>query len=340
MIHHKIVYEFDDVMIIPTESQINSRADVSLIKSFQFNGLHEEKIEWEGIPIIASNMDTIGTFQLHHELAKHKMLTALNKHYSLNDYKCNESFLIPDYFMVTTGISDIDYDKLVEIVEYTHAKWICIDIANGYISSFYDFCYKVRNQFPNKIIVAGNVCTSDMTHKLLSIGINIVKVGIGSGLACLTRKQTGVGISQFSAVVDCSKEGSIISDGGIRSSGDVVKAFGGGADFVMIGGFFSGHDENNGVIVEESVYDSSHTKTLQKYQYFYGMSSKYAMEKYEGGKMKEYRCSEGDVLKIPYKGQIKDTVRDLLGGIRSACTYVNAKNISELKTKVQFVYRK
>jgi GMP reductase len=337
---NKIVYDFDDVMIVPTESHINSRKDVSLIKTFQFNGVNGEKIEWEGIPIIASNMDTIGTFRLHHELAKYRMLTALNKHYTLDDFRENQHLLAPDYFMVTTGTSEFDYDKLVEIVEYTHSKWICIDIANGYISSFFDFCCKVRNRFPNQIIVAGNVCTADITDKLLSSGINIVKVGIGSGLACLTRRQTGVGIPQFSAVVDCSKKGSIVSDGGIRSPGDVVKAFGGGADFVMIGGFFSGHDENNGVIVEDWVYDSSHQKkTLQKYQYFYGMSSKHAMEKYGEGQMKEYRSSEGDMLKVPYKGRIEDTVKDLLGGIRSACTYVNAENIGELKTNVTFVYR-
>jgi len=335
------VYDFDDVMIIPKESNINSRSDVSLLRRFVFNGLDGQPIEWEGIPIIASNMDTIGNFRVHSELAKYKMLTALNKHYTLDDFKKNKKLLRDDYFMVTTGISDKNYDNLVEIIEYTDCKWICIDVANGYISSFFKYCCKIRNQFPNKIIIAGNVCTADMTNKLLCAGINIVKVGIGSGMACLTRRQTGVGIPQLSAVMDCSKEGRIISDGGIRSPGDVVKALGAGADFVMIGGFFSGHDENDGMVVENWTYDANgNKKTIEKYQQFYGMSSKYAMEKYEvDGKMADYRSSEGDLLKIPYKGQIEDTVKDLLGGIRSACTYVDAKTIEELKDDVSFAYR-
>ena len=334
------VYEFDDVMIIPKESSINSRSFVSLTRRFEFTGQNGEKIVWQGIPIIASNMDTIGTFSVHRELAKYNMLTALNKHYTIDDYKQNEEYVHNDYFMVTTGISDTDYDNLIEIVEYTDCKWICIDIANGYISSFFEYCCKVRNRFPDKIIIAGNVCTSDLTRKLLCAGINIVKIGIGSGMACLTRRQTGVGIPQLSAIFDCSKEGCIVSDGGIRSPGDVVKALGGGADFVMIGGYLSGHDENAGVVVENWVQDEfGNKKVLQKYKEFYGMSSKHAMEKYGSGKMADYRSSEGDVLRVPYKGAIEDTIKDMLGGIRSACTYVNADTIEELKDNVSFVYK-
>ena len=339
----KNVYDFDDVMIVPKERTINSRKDVSLIRHFQFHEVDGNKIEWSGVPIIASNMDTIGTFLVHNVLAKHFLLTALNKHYTIDDFKKNHHLLVADYFMVTTGISENDYINLIEIVEYTGSKWICIDIANGYIASFFDFCRKVRERFPDKIIVAGNVCTSDMTKKLLSIGVNIVKVGIGSGMACLTRRQTGVGIPQFSAVVDCCSEGCIISDGGIKHPGDVAKALGAGADFVMIGGLFSGHDENGGMTIEDWVVDPSESgekKVLHKFKYFYGMSSQHAMEKYGDGKMKKYRSSEGDVLKIKYKGQIEDTVYDLLGGIRSTCTYVNAKNIEELKENVSFVCKK
>ena len=278
----KNVYDFDDVMIVPKESTINSRKDVSLIRHFQFHEVDGNKIEWSGVPIIASNMDTIGTFLVHNVLAKHFLLTALNKHYTIDDFKKNHHLLVADYFMVTTGISENDYINLIEIVEYTGSKWICIDIANGYIASFFDFCRKVRERFPDKIIVAGNVCTSDMTKKLLSIGVNIVKVGIGSGMACLTRRQTGVGIPQFSAVVDCCSEGCIISDGGIKHPGDVAKALGAGADFVMIGGLFSGHDENGGMTIEDWVVDPSESgekKVLHKFKYFYGMSSQHEMEK-------------------------------------------------------------
>ena len=252
-------------------------------------------------------MDTIGTFRVHSELSKYNLLTALSKHYTVEDYKSNERLLHKDYFMVTTGISDNDYNNLIDIVEYTDCKWICIDVANGYISSFFEYCCKVRNRFPDKIIVAGNVCTSELTRKLLCAGINIVKVGIGSGMSCLTRKQTGVGIPQLSAVFDCSREGCIVSDGGIKSPGDVVKALGGGADFVMIGGYFSGHDENSGINIEDWVPDATadNKKVLQKYQQFYGMSSRYAMEKHGGGSIADYSCPEGAVLNCHIRASLR-----------------------------------
>lgn len=324
-----IVLEFDDVMIIPRASSVNSRSEVNLEREFTFaNGK-----KWTGVPIIAANMDTTGTFEVYNVLSKYKMLTAMNKFYTVDDYmkfqKSNE--LNPDYFMVSTGITDANFENLKSILEKVHCNWICIDIANGYIENMKTFCIKVRNTFPDKIIVAGNVCTGEGVILLSEYSADVVKIGIGPGSACLTRKKTGVGISQLSAILDsCNHSIPIISDGGIKCPGDMAKAFGAGADFVMIGGQFAGHDETPGEIIE---IDNI------KYKMFYGMSSKHAMEKHYG-KMDSYRASEGAVIKVPYKGSLHDTVLDYLGGLRSACSYTNSGNLNEFYNNVLFCKRK
>lgn len=331
LIDSKIYFDFDDVMIVPQFSELSSRSQVQLEKDFLFtNKLIKEPIKWTGIPIIAANMDTTGTFEVYNVLSKYKMLTAMNKFYRLTDYQeaKEKGFdLNPDYFMVSTGISENDFANLVEIMENIDCKWICIDVANGYMSSFFKFCRRVREKFPNKIIVAGNVVTPEIVEKLLNeADIDIVKIGIGPGSACLTRKKTGVGIPQFTAVQKCRNR-YIISDGGVKDPCDMVKAFGAGADFVMMGGAFAGHDENPGELIEENG---------EKFKLFYGMSSNHAMEKYYG-KMNDYRASEGTVLKIKYKGKLENTVNDYLGGLRSACTYVNSPTLAEFPDKVKFI---
>ena len=286
-------------------------------------------------------MDTTGTFKVYNSLKKYKLLTALNKFYTVQDYinAINSGIeLDPEYFMVTTGITEDNFNNLKEIVSFINCKWICIDVANGYMECFVDFCKKIRDLYPDKIIVAGNVVSANMVEKLvINAGVDVVKVGIGSGSACLTRRQTGVGRPQLYSVKECSDmckklntmgyKSYIISDGGIKYSGDMAKAFGSGADFVMAGGIFSGHDENPGDVLEENG---------QHFKMFYGMSSKHAMEKYFG-KMENYRSSEGAVIKIPYKGPLENTVRDFLGGLRSTCTYIGAKCIEEIPYKTVFV---
>jgi GMP reductase len=327
--------DFNDVMIVPQYSNLSSRSQVSLEREFSFtNRLNTEPIKWKGVPIIAANMDTTGTFEVYSVLSRHKILTAMNKFYTKDDYITRSRELgidlDPNYFMVSTGIANDDFENLVNIMNEVECKWICIDVANGYMSTFFDFCCKVRKQFPDKIIVAGNVVTPEIVEKLLvEADIDIVKVGIGPGSACLTRMKTGVGIPQFSTIINC-RNNYIISDGGITCPGDMVKAFGAGADFVMVGGAFAGHDENPGNIVEENG---------EKYKLFYGMSSKHAMEKHYG-KMNQYRASEGAVLKIKYKGSLENTVLDYLGGLRSACTYVNVAKLQDLPNKVKFIQKK
>jgi GMP reductase len=349
--------DFDDVYILPQYSDLSSRSQVNLEREFVFtNGFtdidsdNEDStintcVKWKGLPIIAANMDTTGTFDVYNVLKTYKILTALNKFYTLEDYKNAESqgiILDPDFYMVSTGITDENFMNLQEIVSYTNCKWICIDVANGYMKSFVEYCKKIRALYPDKIIVAGNVVTSQMVKELvIQSGVDIIKVGIGSGSACLTRRQTGIGRPQLSSIMDCVEmcnqlrnlgyNSYIISDGGIKHPCDMAKAFAGGAHFVMIGGVFAGHDENPGDIIEDNG---------RLVKMFYGMSSKHAMEKYFG-KMEQYRSSEGAVVKVPYKGALSHTVNDFLGGLRSTCTYVGASNIIELYNKAQFVsYRR
>ena len=324
--------DFNNVLIRPKRSTINSRSEVSLERTFKFK---HSSLTWTGIPIIAANMDTTGTFEVHNCLKQYNMITALHKFYEYEDFNNlqYEGSIDDNYSMVSSGISDKDFEKLKDIMKTYHCNWICIDIANGYISNLVEYCKKVRKEFPDKIIIAGNVVTREMVEQLiLEGGVDIVKVGIGPGSACSTRIKTGVGMPQLSAVLECADAahgvgGHIISDGGITCPGDMAKAFGGGADFVMVGGQFAGHDQNPGEIIEENG---------KKMKMFYGMSSDKAQEKHYG-KMEKYRASEGRVLKIPYKGDLNDTILDYLGGLRSTCAYINAPTIKQMSKCTTFM---
>lgn len=329
--------DFHNVLIRPKRSTIDSRSNVNLTRTIKFKNCKSLK-PWEGIPIIASNMDTVGTFDVYNILSKFKIITALHKFYNVSDfmlYQSNNNVILnPDLFMVSTGINDSDFIRLKEILSVIECKWICIDVANGYIQSLVQFCKSVREAYPDKIIVAGNVVTREVVEELiLNGGVDIVKIGIGPGSACLTRMKTGVGMPQLSAIMECADAahgvgGHIIGDGGITCPGDMAKAFGGGADFVMVGGAFSGHDENPGEIITNP--DGSQSKL------FYGMSSSHAMNKHYGG-MNEYRASEGRTIRVPYRGPLEHTVLDYLGGLRSACTYINASCIKHMPLCTTFV---
>jgi GMP reductase len=276
--------DFHNVLIRPKRSTINSRSNVNLMRNIKFKNCKSLKM-WEGIPIIASNMDTVGTFEVYKTLSKFKIITALHKFYDVTDFLSfqsdNNIILNPDLFMVSTGIQEIDFDRLKKILSVIDCNWICVDIANGYIQSLVHFCRRIREEYPDKIIVAGNVVTREIVEELiLNGGVDVVKVGIGPGSACLTRMKTGVGMPQLSAIMECADAahgvgGHIIGDGGITCPGDMAKAFGGGTDFVMVGGAFSGHDENPGELVTNP--DGSQSKI------FYGMSSSHAMKKHYGG---------------------------------------------------------
>jgi GMP reductase len=324
---------FRNVLIKPKRSNLKSRSQVNLERTFSF--LHSRR-EWSGVPVIAANMDTTGTFEVATVLAEYGLLTAIHKHYSLQQW---DGFLagrdndIYSRIMVSSGAADEDFIKLGSIIaKHPRLEFICLDVANGYTEAFVEYVGKVRNAFPDKTIVAGNVVTGEMVEELLLSGADIVKVGIGPGSVCTTRVKAGVGYPQLSAVIECADAahglgGRIISDGGCSCPGDVAKAFGGGADFVMLGGMFAGHDECGGELVE---------RDGQKYKQFYGMSSMTAMTIHAGG-VADYRASEGKTVLVPCRGPIAETVRDILGGVRSACTYVGAAALKELTKRTTFI---
>jgi GMP reductase len=283
-------------------------------------------------------MDTTGTFEIAEVLGTHGLVTALHKHYTVADYKkwiaTPGGAAVLKYVAISAGSSEADMAKLSEVLALNSAlQFICLDVANGYSEAFVECVRKVRAAHPNKTIFAGNVVTCEMTEALILAGADVVKVGIGPGSVCTTRVKTGVGYPQLSAVLECADAahglgGHVVSDGGCSVPGDVSKAFGAGADFAMLGGMLAGHDESGGQLVERP--------NGKKVKLFYGMSSATAMTKHSGG-VAEYRASEGKTVEVPYRGPIAATVQDLLGGIRSTCTYVGAARLDELAPRVNFI---
>lgn len=336
LIEDDIKLDYSDVLIRPKRSTLSSRKDVHLERSFIFK--HSRK-EWTGVPIMAANMDGVGTAEIAKVLQAQKMFTCLHKFYKDADvYKPNDFKGVSyDSFAVSVGASQQEFDWFKALYEKTKraVQFLCIDVANGYHERFVDRVEQYRETFPDLTIIAGNVVTGDMTAELILRGADIVKCGIGPGSVCTTRLKTGVGYPQLSAVMECADtahglDGHIIADGGCVTSGDVAKAFGGGADFVMLGGMLAGHDEGGGELIKSA---SKHGKTRIK---FYGMSSDAANLRHFGG-LKDYRASEGREVMIDYKGAVADTVQDILGGVRSACTYVGARRVKDLPKCTTFV---
>lgn len=325
-IEDEVKLDFRDVLIRPKRSTLSSRKEVDLTRTYKFK---HSGFEWTGVPIMASNMDGVGTIDMARKLYKHQMFTCLVKSYDEDDLFDLTGKFGGNYFAVSTGTSDKDFLKLRQIVNsYPEIHFVCIDVANGYSEHFGEYVSKVRQTYPHITIIAGNVVTADMTQELILRGADIIKVGIGPGSVCTTRIQTGVGYPQLSAIIECADAAHglgahIIADGGCVCPGDVAKAFGAGADFVMLGGMLSGHDEGGGEIKDGKVT-------------FYGMSSDTAMNKHSGG-VAEYRSSEGRTVEVKYKGPVQNTVLDLLGGLRSTCTYVGAPSLKQLSKCTTFI---
>ena len=355
---NEIKLDYKDVLIRPKRSTLKSRSQVRLERRFQFRNSKEE---YEGVPIMAANMDGVGTFAIADKLAAGAMFTCLVKTYSADELieYFNPVAHIPERtnnVAMSIGTSDEDWCKLeiVHAVVKDKLKYVCMDIANGYSDHFAARVRKVRDTYPNIVIIAGNVVTGEMTEELILAGADIVKVGIGPGSVCTTRIQTGVGYPQLSAVIECADAahglgGHIIADGGCTCPGDVAKAFAGGADFVMLGGMLAGHDEGGGKVItkyyetneinyEMSVGTGNSEKVIEtkKFVQFYGMSSDAANTKHFGG-LKDYRSSEGREVLVPYRGEVARTVQDLLGGIRSTCTYAGAMKLKQLSKCTTFV---
>ena len=322
---------FDDVLIRPKRSTLISRSDVNLVREFTFR--HTEET-WGGVPIVAANMDTTGLFSIAEILQGHKMLTCTQKFYSTKEFSdAWENGVNSEFVAVTCGSTDESFELLKrKMATNKGLKMICIDVANGYREVFLNFVKKVRGEFPEKIIIAGNVATREMTEALILAGADIVKIGIGPGSVCTTRKVAGVGYPQLSAISECADaahglNGHVMSDGGCSSPGDVAKAFAAGADFVMLGGMLAGHDESGGELIEDSG---------GSYKSFYGMSSAKAMETHYG-EIADHRAPEGKEVRVPYRGSLEVTVQSILGGLRSACSYVGARRIKDLPKCTTFI---
>ena len=330
-IEEEIKLDYSDVLFRPKRSTLSSRKDVNLERTYKFKYSNNE---WSGIPIMAANMDGVGELGVAEKMSEFNMITCLTKQHDikkLKQYKKIKS--IYKNIALSVGIKKEDFDNLDKLLkEFNFIKFICIDVANGYSERFSKFIKSVRDKYPTKTIIAGNVVTADMTQELVLNGADIVKVGIGPGSVCTTRIQTGVGYPQLSAVMECADAAHglgahIIADGGCTCPGDVAKGFGGGADFVMLGGMLAGHDEGKGKVVKNNG---------NKFIEFYGSSSLEANKKHYGG-LSDYRSSEGRIVRVKYRGKIKDTISNILGGIRSSCTYVGAPSLKQLSKCTTFV---
>lgn len=367
-IDNEIRLDYKDVLIRPKRSTLGSRKDVDLQRKYVFRNFVQDfpdnikDVHYAGVPVMAANMDGVGTFAMADELARQGMFTCLVKTYTvaeLVNFFDTDDYLRTNHVAMSIGISEADHNKFRAVYEQAdgNLKYVCIDVANGYSARFRDFVAQFRQLYPNIIIIAGNVVTGEMTEELILAGADIVKVGIGPGSVCTTRIQTGVGYPQLSAVIECADAahglgGHIIADGGCTCPGDVAKAFAAGADFVMLGGLLAGHDEGGGEVITKryltnelkpipkmsgTAYDEDERVVEEKqFVQFYGMSSDTANTKHFGG-LKDYRSSEGREVLVPYRGAVQSTVQDLLGGIRSTCTYAGAQSLKQLSKCTTFV---
>jgi GMP reductase len=338
-IEDDIKLDFADVLIRPKRSNLDSRNKVQLLREFNFKLPGNKKFSWTGVPIMASNMDTIGTFVMADAMHRHDAMCAIHKYYSTDEWDKEFSGWMRNNsrqcnVVYTMGMGDgsknfEEIDKARRVLKtHPYINFICIDVANGYTEKFVKYVEAVRDLFPDKVLIAGNVVTREMTEALILAGANIVKIGIGPGSVCTTRKVAGVGYPQLSCIMECADAahglgGYVLSDGGCTCPGDVAKAFGAGADFVMIGGMFAGTDEAAGQVTDEG-------------KEFYGMSSAAAMEKHSGG-VATYRAAEGKRVFVEPSGPVEGVMQQILGGVRSACTYVGAARLKDLPKCTTFV---
>ena len=332
-INYDAKLNFEDVLLQPKRSTLSSRKDVDMTRNFTFRNSGKQM---NFLPIFASNMDGVGTFSMAKVLQEYKMMTVITKTTSIDEWRqAVGNGVRLQSVSVCTG-TNVMWDKEAQdwktmqdvLKSFPDVKMITIDVANAYHQNMVDFIKKVRDEYPTKIIVAGNVVTPEMTEELIINGADVVKIGIGPGSVCTTRTMTGVGVPQFSAILDCADaangvDGHIMADGGCVYPGDIAKAFGGGAHMVMIGGMLAGHDESEQQVVDGKIE-------------FYGMSSDRAREKH--GKRKDgYRGNEGRLISLPYRGPVQNTVEDILGGVRSACTYIGARRLKDMPKCASFV---
>lgn len=337
-IEEEIKLDYSDVLLRPKRSTLTSRKEVVLERSFRF--YHSPKL-WTGIPIMTANMATCGTFEMARALAPQKLITTFHKYYTVAEYKeFFQSFHNPDYVVYTLGIREEDIAKLKEMIAADLLKnfsFICIDVPNGYLEIFLQTIRLIRSLAPEHIIIAGNIVTNEMTEQIILSGADIVKIGIGPGSACTTRRMTGVGYPQLSAVIECADAahgisndqgcGLVIADGGQQYPSCVAKAFCAGADFNMCGSLFSGFTESAGELIE---------KDGKQYKEYFGSASNKALIDFYG-KKEAHRASEGRYVLMPYKGHIENFIQELFGSLRSTGTYIGARTLKEFSKRATFI---
>lgn len=359
LLSQDVKLDYDDVLIVPQRTTLESRSEVVLERNFSF--YHSPRV-WSGVPIVCSNMVPLTSLQMAVKLAEFKMVTALHKYYGPQELLEIISEAGHDYAWISLGKSEADVEKISEVSNALgFSPNLVIDVPNGYMESFVKFCAAVRKKFPESIICGGNVTTAEICEELIIHGgLDICKIQISPGSQCETRKMTGVGYGTFSCVQECShathglrsasgRLGLVMSDGGCKTPGDVCKALCGGSDWVMLGGMFAGTEECDGDWEYEYLQEDDSWANISKGQQkidsrklrkksltFYGMSSHYAQEKHGNGK-KKYRASEGKVSKIPYKGPVEDVVQEILGGIRSCGAYIGARNLKDYSKCAKFI---
>jgi GMP reductase len=326
--------DFSDVLISPRPSSLNSRKEVVLTRTFEFP---RSSTAWTVLPLMASNMDATGTIAMAKALARFKASGSLSKF--IDTEMQVKFFSEPDsrHSFLSMGITDDELERLRAVNRRVPITKISIEVANGYIEALPKFVAKVSREFPKAVILAGSVCTPEGTINILKAGADITRVGIGSGSVCITRRVTGVGYPQLSAVIECSQAaheigGFICSDGGCIVPGDICKAYCGGADFVMLGGMLAGHNESEGRIT----YKRSGAKRLPVSMEFYGMASDVARQKHYGTKL-PYGAAEGKRVGVPYRGPVANTLCNILGGLRSMMTYIGAADMASIPGNARFV---
>ena len=322
-----IKLDFDDVLIKPRKSIVPlTRKSVNIEIPWLDKTAH---------PVVIANMPSTGTYEIAKHMTPMKVFTFIHKEYKVHEHRENLSMLEDrSYIAITSGVRDKDVMRTIEIISgFEDIGMINVDIANVYanVSGMIKAIKTFKEHFPNILLCAGNICDKDLMQTLVDAGADYIKVGVGSGAACITRTEVGVGIPQWSAVRECYEESQktgcrIISDGGCVTAGDVCKAIAAGADMVMIAGMVS------------SCYECSNMVEIDGQQYvnLYGLGSTKQYNIHTISEQ-EYRPNEGRDLMIPAKGHIKDIINQILGGLRSVCTYVGVSHITQLSSHAEFI---
>ena len=325
-IDREIKLDFKDVLIKPKPSSTPiTRADVNLNVNYG---------HFTGVPLIISEMVSIGTYKIAKALKDQNIITFIHKEYSSKEHIENLSYFEDtSHIGLSVGIKKNEISKIKSVLKERSVGFINLHIANAYanLQGIEKTIKSFKDDFPDIPLSAGMVCTPNITKFIAECGADIIRVGLGSGAACKTRSEVGVGFPQLSAVKECKNMADIykkpiISDGGIVTAGDVAKAIGIGASYVVLGRIVSGSEECDNIV----------EKYGQKYVNFYGLGSTRQYETH-GISEKEYRPNEGRELFIPVKGSVNNIINQIKGGLRSACTYVGTTELSELYNNSSFI---